>query len=179
MHKEVSDETRKKLSFCAKGRKRTEEECYSIMIHNPRRKSVALYYKDGSLIKTYISMNEAHKLDGFGVASIYQWIRNKVIPTNSNYYWRYITDEEKFKLSSNINLILLEKAKKEISKPNNYYRKIICCDENNKFIKTYDSIHDAHRKSGYAISGIRRWLKKETVPKNKYIWKYADEKESN
>ena len=130
---------------------------------NPFSRQVEMYdRKNGNLLETFNSMQEAHEITGINKSSIGQ-VCNHKLKSAGGYLWKY-KDDNSFVIDYDyINKISVRSDSKSL----------FVYDTDNNLIKIYNSITSAV-EDGYNAGSIRKCCKNEIDTYKGYIWKYGE-----
>lgn len=120
-------------------------------------KPVSQYNTDGSLIKTYISLVSAAEQTGY-VANYISQVANGNISHYSGMLWKYGS----------------RKKIKAVKFPYRHVKRIAQYTPQGKLIRTFFSISEAERITGFDDIGIRDTAKKKRDTYKGFVWKYMD-----
>lgn len=133
----------------------------------PRTKDVNQYDLHGILLNTYISVQEASRLCGFGSSHIINCCNRKSYSAYG-YQWRYKDDCD--------DIGILKNKNRDYSI---LYKKVVQFSLDGKLLKIFCSLKEAEEYIGVHHSSITRCCKGIQKTAGGYIWRYADENTEN
>lgn len=149
---------------------------------NGNAKSVVQISKDtGEILKIWKSMTDIEKELAISIPHISSCCNGERKSSNG-YVWLYYNDatEERIKEAveyANIRKPMSEETKKKIGEANkkNSTKRINQYSKNKEFIKTWNSLSEAHRELHIKVSHIGECCKGKRKTAGGFIWKYVDE----
>lgn len=146
--------TQEHLEWCNKPQGRGEKE-------------VSQYFKDGTFIRTYESIEEAHLKTGVNRCRIGKCCKG-VAKTAGGYLWRLSNEELTSEYIEWCNKI-------ESSKGKHIKTSVIQYTIDGVFVATYKSLNEAEKATGVSRKSIVVVCKGDREQAGNYIWRYASE----
>lgn len=128
------------------------------------RISVSQYLKNGNFVKEYESLTAASIETGIDLCIIVMACKGEY-RTAGNYIWRYANEELTEEHLAWCNMLSSDSLKKKV---NQYLR-------DGTFICTYDSIEEAHLKTGINRNCIAVCCRGEGKTAGNYLWRFSNE----
>lgn len=128
------------------------------------RISVCQYLKNGNFVKEYESLTAASVETGIDLCIIIMACKGEY-KTAGGYIWRYANEELTEEHLAWCNILSSDSHKKKASQ---YLR-------DGTYIYTYDSIEEAHLKTGINRNSIAMCCRGEGKTAGNYLWRFSDE----
>ena len=131
---------------------------------NENRIPVCQYLKNGNLVKEYESLTSASVETGIDLCIIIMACKGEY-RTAGNYIWRYANEELTEEYLAWCNVPSSDSLKKKVSQ---YLR-------DGTFVCIYDSIEEAHLKTGVNRNGIGMCCRNEKKTAGNFLWRFYGE----
>jgi group I intron endonuclease len=125
--------------------------------HNFQKKTVIQLDLNKNMVAEYESISHASRVTGIGISSISKCC-NKQCQSAGGYLWEFKDD--------NYNSTTKSKA-----------IPVIQFDKNGNFITEYNSISEANRETGIAMTGISACCKHKRLTAGGFVWRYKEDEQ--